>query len=85
MARISQSIQYEIDQRELDAAVAARRLANQLQEILYNGESIDVPAETKNALVAVYRPLKKAVEYFFGEDHTLVYDAAPGTPFAKKG
>jgi hypothetical protein len=64
--------------------------ASKMEDVLYyraefDGSLSDNPAEVKNLLDAVYRPLRKAIEFYYGpDDNPLTYRApAPGKPFAK--
>lgn len=81
---LMQAGQYEHDVpwRLLEAGLALQRFL-ECTDFELNPE--DYPPELKSLLDAVYRPLKRAVAYYHGEDSPLTYVArAPGKPFAAK-
>jgi hypothetical protein len=77
---------------ERSAAWAIRELAGEIQDARYYsvhayGESCGLPPATRRALDRTYRVLRTIVQFYFGDDHPLVWDPPSGRfqPKAKKG
>jgi len=71
-----------IEPTERDAAFAINDLANQIQVLCYYLSEENIAQGTIRACCKAYRVLKPIVLSYYGDNHTLVWDA-PTYKFAK--
>jgi hypothetical protein len=73
--------EFDVPWKLLEAGLALSRF---LERANFELSPDEYPLELRDLLLSVYRPLKRAVAYYHGEDSPLSYCApAPGKPFAK--
>ena len=73
-----------IEVREGQAADAITDLASDIERLIYHQSAQGIAPSTVHELNQCFRVMRRALIFYRGEDHGLVYEASTGR-FQKKG